>query len=215
MNQDSVIIIGAGGHGRVLADALLAKNISILGFLDPDQSLWGKTIFGLPVLGGDEVLGTLLPKNLSLVNGIGGVGSTLIRQKVQAKLESRGWKFIGVIHPSAIISSFASIAKDAQILAGSIVQTSVVINKGVIVNSAALVEHDVQVGAWTHCAPGSVICGDVQVGCNCHIGAASVIRQGVLIGDNTLVAMGAVVIRSFEGNATLVGIPASILEHKK
>lgn len=212
-----IIIIGAGGHASVVADALLAAGAHVLGFTDADASRHDRTRCGLPVLGNDRVLDDYAAEAVHLANGIGGVGSPHgepLRRTVQQRLALGGWQFVTVRHPSAVVSPFARVSADAQLLAGCVVQAGAYIGTGAIINSASVVEHDVSIGDWTHVAPRALLCGDVRIGAHCHVGAGSVVRQGLHIGDHTVIGAGAVVVKDFVGGGTLVGVPAHPLDNK-
>lgn len=208
MSELPIVVVGAGGHAAVVADALLAAGATVLGFTDPRPEVAGTRICGLPVLGGDEVLEAHRPQVVRLVNGIGGVRPHSLRRTVQQRLEARGWRFVGVRHPSAIVSPFAVLGDTVQLMARCVVQAHARLGVGCIVNTAAVVEHDVEVGEFAHVAPGAIVCGAVRVGGESHVGAGAVLRQGVSVGPWTLVGAGAVVIKDFEGRGTLVGMPA-------
>jgi len=211
-----LLIIGAGGHAAVVADALLAAGEHVLGFTDADPSRHGQTLCGLPVLGDDRVLDDHTPATLALVNGIGGVGHVTgdpRRRTVQERLAGRGWQFASVRHPAAVVSRFARVGDGAQLLAVSIVQTGAEIGDACIVNTGAVVEHDVKLGAWVHVAPRALLCGDVAIGARSHVGAGAVVRQGLRLGEDTVVGAGAVVVKNFAGGGLLVGVPAHPVEH--
>jgi acetyltransferase-like isoleucine patch superfamily enzyme len=93
-------------------------------------------------------------------------------------------------------------------LAGCIVQAGARLGVGSIINTAAVVEHDSTLEEYVHVAPRAVLCGNTHVGCNSHIGAGAIVRQGLILGSNTLVGAGAVVVKDFEGQGTLIGVPA-------
>lgn len=205
-----IIIVGAGGHAVVVADALLAAGARVLGFTDADPSRHGLTLCGLPVLGNDRILDGHTPESVQLANGIGGVGSRRgepLRRTVQQRLALGGWQFMTVRHPSAVVSPFARVSAGAQLLAVCVVQAGACIGTGAIINTASVVEHDVSIGDWTHVAPRALLCGDVTVGARCHVGAGSVVRQGLHIGDDTVIGAGAVVVRNTTGGV-LMGVPA-------
>jgi sugar O-acyltransferase (sialic acid O-acetyltransferase NeuD family) len=205
----SVIVIGAGGHAAVVADALQAAGVNVLGFTDADATKHQSRQCGLPVLGSDAtVLAGSDRNDVLLANGIGGVRGTDARRALQLRLQEAGWRFATVIHPTAIVSRHARIGDGVQLLAGSIVQASAVIGEGSIVNTAAIVEHDADVGEYVHVAPRALLCGAVTVGNYSHIGAGAVVRQGIRLGRHTLVASGAVVVKDFDGGGELVGMPA-------
>ncbi len=203
-----VIIVGAGGHGRVLADALLLSGRTVLGFVDADATLHDTTVMGLKVLGDDSRLIAGEWPEAELVNGIGGPPGGRVRRDVQTRLETHGRRFTGVRHPSAVISPFAEVDATAQVLARTVVQAGAVVCHGCIVNTGAVVEHDCTLEAFTHCAPGSILCGDVRIGATCHIGAGAVVREGVTLGDGVVVGAGAVVVDDHAGPALLLGVPA-------
>ena len=206
-----VIIIGAGGHASVLADALYEAGIEVLGFTDQDMHLHGTQRFGLPILGGDHILLNYSPEKLRLVNGLGfvvGSGRVAARALVQQKLEAIGWSFAPVFHPSVQISRHAILSADVQLLAGAIVQAGAIVGKGSIVNTAAIVEHNAVIGDWCHVATRATLCGQTHIGNGCLIGAGAVLRQSLTLGDDTVVAAGAVVVRNSAGDETLCGVPA-------
>lgn len=215
-----IVIIGSGGHASVVADALLAAGEQVLGFTDTAPSRHGLTVCGLSVLGDDRVLDGFTPQTLALVNGIGDVGDAAVRhvepmrRSVQRRLSEKGWVFAGVRHPSAIVSRFARIGADAQLLAACVVQAGAQVGEGCIISTACVVEHDVTLGGWVHVAPRALVCGDVTIGARCHIGAGAVVRQGLHLGDDTVVGAGAVVVKDHAGGRVLVGVPACVMERE-
>lgn len=213
-----IIIVGAGGHGAVVADCLLSAGERVLGFTDADRGRHGLILCGLPVLGDDSVLAGYALQELMLVNGVGSVGnasSDCRRRLVQERIEGSGWKFASVRHPSAVISKFARIGNGVALLAGCVVQPGAQVAEGCIINSAAVIEHDVVVGQWVHVAPGAVVCGDVTIGARSHIGAGAVVRQGLRLGEETVVGAGAVVVKDFTGSGLLVGLPAQRVQRRQ
>jgi UDP-perosamine 4-acetyltransferase len=207
----AVLIIGAGGHGKVVADALLALGCEILGFADVDRQRWGERVLGKAVLGGDDVLDGRDPASVWLANGVGSTGSTDVRRDLYSRLRGRGYSFATIVHPRATVAGSASLGMGAQIMAGAVVQADARIGDNVIVNTGALIDHDCKIGAHTHIAPGCVLSGMTVVGDECHIGVGAVIRQGVTLGARTVVGAGAVVVADFDGRGTLAGIPAKVL----
>lgn len=207
--MDEVLVIGAGGHATVVADALLEAGEPVLGFTDQNAALHGRMAYGLRVLGSDaEVLARYTRERLRLANGIGGVGVGGLRRKIQQQMEVEGWRFVGLRHGSAVVSMRASVDATVQLLARCAVQIGATIGRGCIVNTGAIVEHDCSLGEYVHVAPGAVVCGGVHIGDESHIGAGAVLKQGIRLGPRTLVAAGAVVTRDFDGGGILVGAPA-------
>jgi sugar O-acyltransferase (sialic acid O-acetyltransferase NeuD family) len=208
MTVAGIIVVGAGGHGTVVADTLLAAGHQLLGFVDNSAALHGRKVCGIPVLGDDSVLDGLDPANVQLANGLGGTKGEVLRARVQRMLEAAGWRFVTVRHPSAAVSQLANVAQGAQLMAHSVVQAGAVVGPGCIVNSAAVVEHDAQLGAFVHVGCNATLCGGVHIGADSHVGAGAVVRQGVHLGEATVVGAGAVVINDFQGGGTLLGVPA-------
>lgn len=203
-----IIIIGAGGHSAVVADALLAMGHDVIGCTDANKLRHGERVCGVPVLGDDSELARYSVASIRLANGLGGTRGEPLRHQMQRHLQAGGWRFCGVRHPSAVVSPFASVSADAQLMAGCIVQSGAVIGTGCIINTGAIVEHDAVIGDFVHVAPGSVVCGNAVIGDYCHIGAGAVVLQGMKLGSGTIVGAGAVVVVSHPGQATLVGVPA-------
>lgn len=218
MSNDPVIVVGAGGHAAVVADALLAAGRTVLGFVDDDPAKSGTHVLGLPVLGGDATLDAHRGRGIELANGIGGagtaagVGQGTLRRRVQHRLSAAGWTFAAVRHPGAIVSPYAELGPSTQVLAGAVVQPCARVGDGAIVNTRAVVEHHAQVGAFAHIAPGAVLCGEVQVGEEAHVGAGAVVRQGIHLAARVVVAAGAAVTRDVH-SGVVAGVPARALPH--
>jgi sugar O-acyltransferase (sialic acid O-acetyltransferase NeuD family) len=204
----AVIIVGAGGHARVVAEAIEANGVQVLGFTDTDPSRHGMLIDHRPVLGGDEILGEYSKDDIMLANGLGSTDIPVLRRALHERLAALGWKLLHIVHPRAIISRTALIEDGAQIMAGAVIQAGVSVGMGTIVNTGAIVDHDCVLGAHCHVAPGAVLSGGVKLGDCCHVGAGSVIIQGIRLGANTLVAAGAVVVRDHPAGSRLIGTPA-------
>lgn len=209
-----LLILGAGGHGGVVASALLLTGRNVLGFLDADRTLWGTKKNGLPVIGDDACLQDFSPDSVRLVNGMGSTAVSQIRKRIFDDCKVRGFIFESVIHPSACVSPSAILSEGTQVMAGAVIQDGAKIGCNVIINTGAIVDHDCVIGAHTHVAPGATLSGGVTVGCTCHIGVGAVMIQSVALGDESLVGAGAVVIRSHSASSCLVGIPAKMMSAK-
>lgn len=207
-----VLVVGAGGHAKVLVEALLASGVSIAGMTDADPSLAGKSVLGVPVLGGDDVVAGYQRGAIRLVNGIGSVGAQTLRRAIFENFSVQGFVFATVIHPSAVIASDAEIADGAQVMAGAVLQPGCRIGGNVIINTRASVDHDCTIGDHTHIAPGVTISGGVTIGYGCHVGTGATIIQGVRIGDGSVVGAGAVVTRDVPAGVTVLGVPARVVQ---
>ncbi len=209
--DQKVVIIGAGGHARVLLDALLLQKCNVLAMTDIDPSLIGTNCGTVPIIAESEFLNKFKTKDCVLVNGVGAVDYKAIctREQIYKKFTAFGHRFGITIHPSAIISSTNVSLKDgAQILAGAIIQTGAIIGENCIVNTGAIVEHDCVVGDHSHIAPGALLCGMVSVEERCLIGARSVVKQGLNIKSEIVVGMGSVVLQDLVESGNYVGILA-------
>ncbi|MBL9133102.1 MAG: acetyltransferase [Verrucomicrobiaceae bacterium] len=202
------ILIGGGGHGRVLWEAVNDFRPGVLvGVLDSQPGL--KNFGEVPVLGGDELLPGLRAQGFThFIIGVGSSKNCTRRAELYVKARKAGLEALSVIHPTAWIAHSAEVAAGCQILARAVVNTGAKLGGHVLVNSAAVVEHDCIVGAHTHIATGAVLCGDVRVGELSHIGAGAVVRQGIRIGARALVGAGAVVVKDVPEGAVVMGVPA-------
>lgn len=203
-----IIVIGAGGHARVLISVLQTRKMKIMGITDLEAKTAGDCINGISVLGQDNMILEKPPDSILLVNGIGSVGSTLPREAIYKKFKSRGYSFAAVIHPAAMIMDEVKLGEGVQIMAGAIVQTGCRIGDNTIINTGAVVDHDCIIGDHVHVAPGAVLSGGVQVGDRTHLGTAAVVIQEIEIGDSAIVGAGAVVIKNIAANVKVAGNPA-------
>lgn len=209
-----VIVIGAGGHGRVIADALLMSGRIVIGFLEVNLDLHGKIIDEMKVLGGDDLLSEYSPDAINLANGIGSTVSTEARRTVYERLKRGGYRFETVCHPSAIIARSAQICSGVQIMAGAVIQPGAIVGENTIINTGAVVDHGCIIGKHCHVAPGAVLSGDVHIGNGCHIGVHACVIQGLRVGDKAMMAAGAVVTRDVAPGAHVAGVPARIMENQ-
>lgn len=202
-----LIILGAGGHARVLVDALRAAKAHILGVTAPQApttSLPG----GVEYLGDDAIIHQYPADEVLLVNGIGSTEDLTARFSIYQQWTELGYRFDGVTHPAATISNSASIAAGAQILAGAIIGPGAIIGENTIINSGSIIEHDCRIDAHVHIAPGCVICGDCDISGHTHIGAGSTVIQGTLIGEACCVGAGSLVLHELSPNSRAYGVPA-------
>lgn len=164
-----IVLIGAGGHARMVVDALQASGIRIALVIDPIKPAWLDAEHSA-----DD---TAIPAAASVVIGIGGVTLGELRKRLALlqALTARGHQAPTVIHPSAVVSSSATIGPGSQIAAAAIVQAFARIGTGVIVNTGAIVEHDAAVGDGCHIAPGAIVLGGAVVGATSMIGAGAVV----------------------------------------
>jgi sugar O-acyltransferase (sialic acid O-acetyltransferase NeuD family) len=199
----SVIVLGAGGHARVVIEALLSRGIRPAGVIDRDVSRIGESFGDIPVTGSDEHILKMGVDAVELANGLGNRAARTnpglsARRALFGRFAALGYKFPMISHASAVIASDATLGDGAQVMAGAIIQPAARIGRNVVVNTRVVVEHDCRVGDHAHIAPGAVLCGGVSIGESAHIGAGAVILVGVSVGMGAVVAAGAVVAKNVE-----------------
>jgi UDP-perosamine 4-acetyltransferase len=204
-----VIVVGGGGHAKVLISTLLLQHRRVLGFVDLKPSL--PPLLGNAYLGDDGTIFLHSPDQVRLVNGVGSTGSTDLRRAVYEKFREKQYIFASVIHPSAIIAPEVHLEDGVQVMAGVAVQPGSHLGANVIINTGARVDHDCLIDAHAHIAPGVTLSGNVHVGKGAHVGTGASIIQGVTVGAASIVGAGAVVVDDVPPGVTVVGVPARIL----
>lgn len=206
MSRSGIHLVGCGGHGRVVLDALLARGIAPAGILDGALPA-GSEVFGVPVLGGDEWLARLGDGDTCIV-GVGANPSTDVRRRVHGRIVAAGRALASVVHPTAHLSRGCEVGAGGQVLAGATLQCGTTVGDGAVVNTRASLDHDVVVGAHAFVAPGAIVCGGVRIGDGAFVGAGAVVVPGVTVGADAIVGAGAVVTRDVAPGTTVVGNPA-------
>ena len=202
-----LILIGAGGHGKVLAELILEAGIELLGVVERDGRP-GKWHFGLRLLGDDATLAGYPPTQVHLAIGIGSLPGQEQRRLVQGRLTAQGYAFPRLIHPRAYVAREVQLAAGVQIMAGAVVQPGCRLDEHVIVNTSASIDHDCHLGSFVHIAPGAVLSGSVQIGERSHVGTGAAIAHGVQVGADAVIGAGASVVRNVA--AGMCVIPAAL-----
>lgn len=208
-----VVIVGAGGHGQVVADSLLAglkckgNNIQPVGFVDDNPRLQQRLLLGVPVLGTVAQLPVIVHHAVVVA-----IGDNQIRHKIYRQLQEQGEQFISVYHPSAIISTNVQIGQGVMISAGVVVNTGAQIGQDVILNTGCTVDHHNHIGDHVHIAPGVHLGGDVEIDEGALIGIGATVMPQCRVGAWSIVGAGAVVTRDVPAYSTVVGIPARIIK---
>ena len=204
-----VIVVGTGGHAKVLIEILRLNKVRILGATDIDMERAISCLCGVNVIGNDDALAAAYsPGEVTLVNGVGSVRVTPRRGEIFERFQSQGYRFESVIHPAAIVSPNVVLSEGVQIMAGAIVQSGSRIGANTIINSNAVIEHECEIQSHVHIASGATLCGGVRVGNYAHIGAGATLIQQLQIGENALIAAGAVVTKNIAANVMVAGVPA-------
>jgi sugar O-acyltransferase (sialic acid O-acetyltransferase NeuD family) len=202
----SLIVLCAGGHARVVIEALRSRGIRPAAVMDCDTALLGSVVGGVPITGPDEDILKMSVDAVKLVNGLGNRASRTDsglsgRRELFGRFAALGYKFPVISHVSAVIASDATLGAGAQVMAGAVIQPAARIGRNALVNTRAVVEHDCIVGDHVHVAPGAVLCGGVSIGESAHIGAGAVVLVGVNVGAGAVVAAGTVVAKNVGSGA--------------
>jgi UDP-perosamine 4-acetyltransferase len=205
--KERVVILGAGGHAKVIVDVLEGiGELDIAGFTSPQGTQ--ETLCGYPRLGTDDALDEILRSGVRLA--FAAVGENERRKACIHLLRASGFGLINVISPHAVISARAVLGEGVAVLPGAIINAAAQISDGVIVNTNASVDHDCVIGACAHIAPGAVVAGCVRVGDWVLLGVGSRVIPGISIGEGTTIGAGAVVVRDVPKHVVAMGVPATV-----
>ena len=197
----NVIIIGAGGHGKVIADIVRKSNDNFMGFLDDDLSK--ENVIG-------KVSDCIKYQDYYFVIGI---GNNKIRRKIAN--EYLNLKYYTAIHPAAVLSTNVKIGKGTVVMANAVVNDSTKIGMHCIINTASVVEHDNYIDDYVHISPNATLCGTVKIGKETHIGAGAVVKNNTSVCENVIVGIAAAIVKNIDKPGTYVGVPGKILDLKE
>lgn len=210
--MEKILIIGASGHGSVIADILKqSRDYELLGFIDSFKSP-GVKILDYEVLGSEETLVSLFKEN-GVTKGIIGIGDNYTRKQMVHKIQGLvpEFQFINAVHPNAVISEYVSLGTGVAVMAGAVVNPGSKIGNHCIVNTKSSIGHDSEIEDFSSVAPGVTVGGHVTLGALSALSIGSVIRNSVNIGENTLIGAGSLVLRNFGDNVVAYGNPAKII----
>lgn len=199
-----LVIIGASGHGKVIADIALKNQYEEIIFLDDDNTIM--ECAGLPVKGTTKDIEKYLSWDFIVA-----IGEANVRKKIFDKLELKSCNIVSLIHPNAIISRRVQIEKGTVIMAGSIINSDTKIGKGCIVNTGASVDHDGIIQDFVHISVGAHVAGSVHVGLKTWVGAGAIVLNNLNICNECMIGAGAVVINDINIKGTYIGVPAKLL----
>jgi sugar O-acyltransferase (sialic acid O-acetyltransferase NeuD family) len=203
-------ILGASGHGKVVADCAEACGWQQVVFFDdawPEVSQNGHW----PVTGKTE---DLLAGLASFDGVLVAIGNNRIRRDKLMMLEGEGAALITVVHPAAVVSQYAHVGSGSVVFAGAVVNADARMGMGAIVNTGASIDHDCSLGDCVHVSPGARLAGGVAVGDLSWIGIGAVVKQSVKIGGSAIVGAGAAVVKDVSDGQTVIGVPARAVDHQ-
>lgn len=190
-----LLIIGASGHGKVIADIAVKCGYKDIVFLDDNENV--KECAGFPVIG--KVSDAVTMEEDKIV----AIGNAEIRQKIQSKLSN----LVTLIHPNAVVSRRVQIGEGTVIMAGAVINSDVIIGKGCIINTGASVDHDCKLEDFVHVSVGAHVAGTVAIGRKTWIGAGATISNNVSICGHCMIGAGAVAVKDIIEPGTYVGAP--------
>lgn len=201
--SDTLIIAGAGGHAKVVADIATLNGYEHIVFLDDNKELLNKSL-GFGIVQGST-------QDIDQFEGdvFVAIGNPSIREQLMDYYEyKKNRTIVSLIHPSAIICRDAIIEPGVVIMPGAVINTSSKIRRGSIINTCSSIDHDGCVDSFSHVAVGAHLCGNVKIGKNCWIGAGATVVNNVKITDYVVIGAGAVVLNGISEPGTYVGVPA-------
>ena len=193
--MNRLVIIGASGHGKVIADIAVKCGYQDIVFLDDNEKV--KECAGFPVIG--KVSDAVTMNDDKIV----AIGNAEIREIIQSKLSN----LVTLIHPNAVVSRRVEIGEGTVIMAGAVINSDVIIGKGCIINTGASVDHDCKIGDFVHVSVGAHVAGTASIGRNTWVGAGATVSNNVSICDHCMIGAGAVVVNDVVNSGTYVGVP--------
>jgi sugar O-acyltransferase (sialic acid O-acetyltransferase NeuD family) len=205
-----VLIVGAGGHGKVVLDILRAADLyEPAGFIDADPALAGTSSGGIKVLGAMNLLPKLHRQGIKAA--IVAIGDARARRHCAALLRELGIELVNAVHPTAFVSPTAVLGQGVVVAAQAAVSTESRVDDLAIINTSAVVDHECHIGEAAHVCPGAHLAGRVSVGRDSFIGLGANVIQCLKIGEGATVGAGAVVREDVPAFSTVVGVPARVI----
>lgn len=203
-----LLILGAGGHGKVVADAAMASgDFSSISFLDdafPDISeVSGWKVTGKPAD---------INKQSSEFSAVVAFGDNILRSKWHDKLVEQNIEVATILHPGSVVAEGVKLGEGTVLMAGSVINTDSVVGKGCIINTGSTIDHDNQIGDFVHISPGTHLGGGVHIGAYTWIGIGSSVAHNISIGEKSTVGAGSVVLNNIKSCTTVGGCPAKELK---
>lgn len=207
-----LVMIGGGGHAAILTELLLAEGRQIIAVVSPKAVMDNSPLSGINRLTSDEdLLTTYPPEQVGLVNGIGAMPDSDVHFRLFNYFSDRGYHFVSVISPHAMLSKYVQLADGVQIMAGAIVQTNASIGMNSLINSGAVIEHDCCIGPHNHIAPGATLSGGVITESQVHVGTGANVIQAIKIRQEAVVGAGCTVVRDVPAQQVIVPARSRIL----
>lgn len=198
---NKLIIIGAGGQGKVVADIAIKLGYKDIAFIDDNAK---GNCMGFPILGNSSIINGVNDDNTLFVIGI---GKNEVRKQISEKYNLN---YATLVHPSAQIGNGVEIGEGTVIMAGAVINAGAKIGRHCVINSTAVVEHDNRIDNYVHISPGALLGGTVSIGECTHIGIGAIIRNNITVCEDCVVGAGAVVVKNIIKSSVYIGIPAQM-----
>jgi sugar O-acyltransferase (sialic acid O-acetyltransferase NeuD family) len=202
--MSGVLILGAGGHAKVVADILSCQGVPVIGFLDDNPAIWGATRLGLPILGGIATWREHLPGGLIL-----GIGDIIARQAVVERLGPQAYDlWCTAVHPRATVANSVRLGRGVAVMAGAVVNPDTSLGDHSVINTGATVDHDCIIGEYAHIGPGAHLAGGIRIGQGAFIGIGANVAPWLTLGAGAIVGAGSAVIGDVPARVVVKGVPA-------
>lgn len=197
--SEQVIVIGGGGHAKVVIDCILSAGDRVVGVLDDGLDI-GNIVLNIPVLGKIEDYIKYTDKQFIIA-----IGSNVVRRRIAENMKV---KWYTAVHPRAVVSQYADIGVGTVVMPNAVINAGTSVGEHCIINTGAAVEHDNQLEDYVHISPAASLGGTVSIGKETHIGIGATVKNNIHICDSCIIGAGAVVVKSITESGTYVGIPA-------
>jgi UDP-perosamine 4-acetyltransferase len=212
MSSEAVVIIGSGGHAKVVIELVHAEGkYQIKGCTGLGET--GLVLGDVPILGTDSVLPAMLANGTK--KAFVAIGDNHLRLQLLAQVSEMGFELINAISPHAVVSPSARLGRGIAIMAGATINASTQIGDGAIINTNAGIDHDCRIGSGAHIGPGSVLAGNVEIGSETFLGVGTCVIPGIRIGSRTIVGAGSVDVRDLPDGVKAMGVPARVTGETK
>ena len=210
-----LVIIGSGGHARVVMDMADRQSLETIGFID-DNKPQGDLVDGMPILGGAEEIRRIAARESS-IGFVAAIGDNFIRAEIVARVSAMcpGLIWAAIIDPSAVISRRTEIGEGAMIFAGTVINPGVKVGRHAIINNSCSIAHDTEFGAFSSAAPGVLTGGNVSIGEMSHLGVGAAVSHGVKIGAHSIIGSGSALVRDCPAYSIAYGVPAKIIRKRE